>query len=466
MVQQLRAPRLLNGLILAVGAFFSATSVVAAATEQAAESGAHGDFAIVFLLVALLLFVAKLGGAIEKFGQPAVLGELIAGIGLSVVGFFGLPLVDGVRTNEVVTFLAELGAVILLFQIGLESNIAQLAKVGPRAFLVAILGVVCPFLLGYLLVGPVFFPEATTVTHLFIGAALVATSVGITASVFKSLGILSSRAAQTVLGAAVIDDVLGLLVLAIVSAIAKGSSPTPTDIAFMAGEAIVFLGVSIAAGHFLTKHISKAFSKIHTGTGMKLSLAFIFALGYSYAATLVGLAPIIGAFAAGLVLDAVDFDFFDGPVAVKKLEGITAGKHSKQIAKVIQQLHHSHIEDMIASLSLIFVPLFFAYTGLSIDVHSLLNPQVYILALVTTVIAVAGKLVSGLAASGKLSEKLLVGVSMVPRGEVGLIFAATGKALGAISDEVFSMIVLVVICTTVIAPSLITIFSRRLANAN
>jgi len=439
-------------------------------TGQADEehSGGHGEFGPIFLFLAILLLSAKVGGVIEKAGQPAVLGELLAGIGLSILAFVGVPMIDDIRTNETVAFLAEIGAVILLFQIGLESNIKQLMKVGLSAFLVALVGVIVPFTTGTFLLGPLFFPDGTFIAHLFLGASLVATSVGITASVFKSLKILKTQSAQTVLGAAVIDDVLGLLVLAIVSALATGGEVTPMFIARLSFEAFAFLGGAILLGTFLAKPISTFFSKIHTGSGMKLAIALTFALVFAYLATLVGLAPIVGAFAAGLVLDAVHFNSFSGPSIASRLAKLSSNLKSgekatkAELEKVIHKVGHTHIEDMIDNVALVFVPMFFAFTGLQIEIGSLLDPSIYLIAIVAGLVAVLSKVIAGIFAKGSFLEKLTVGMSMVPRGEVGLIFASIGRSLGAINAQEFSVIVLVVIITTFVSPPLIKILAQKL----
>lgn len=435
-------------------------------TADHEEGGGHGEFGTLFLFFAVLLISAKIGGIVEKFGQPAVLGELLAGIVLSLIAYLGVSQIDQIRHNEIFAFLAEIGAVILLFEIGLESNVRDLLKVGPNAVAVAIIGVVAPFVAGTFLVGPWLLPHAPNITHLFLGASMVATSVGITASVFKSLNILKNRSCQTVLGAAVIDDILGLLVLAIVSAIASGGDVSAGFIARLSLEAFAFLAGSLVLGGLIANQASNLFSKIHTGQGMKLALAFSFALGFAYLATLVGLAPIVGAFAAGLVLDAVHFKSFDAPTVSQALRELhikisKRKKSAAQLNKIINHVNHTHIEDMISSLSLIFVPLFFAYTGLQIEIDSLLNPNVYLIAGIASVIAILGKVVAGLAAKGSLTERLLVGASMVPRGEVGLIFASIGKSLGALNAEAFSVIVLVVIITTFIAPPIIKILALK-----
>lgn len=430
------------------------------------ESGSEHNFGMLFLFLAILLIAAKIGGVIEKAGQPAVLGELLAGIVLSFLAFLGVIQLETLRHQETIAFLAEVGAVILLFQIGLESNIKQLLKVGLNAFIVAVIGVVCPFLAGTFLIGPIFFPNATFIAHLFLGASMVATSVGITASVFKSLNILKTRAAQTVLGAAVIDDVLGLIVLAVVSAMASGGEVAPTFIARLSFEAIGFLGGAILLGSLLAKPISNFFSKIHAGHGMKLAIAITFALVFAYAATLVGLAPIVGAFAAGLILDAVHFDSFEAPSIAHVLEEMdiklnSRGNKTEDIKKLVSQVKHTHIEDMIENVSFVFVPMFFAFTGLQIEIESLLNPSIYIVALAASAVAIIGKLVAGFGAKGSLQEKIVVGMSMVPRGEVGLIFASIGRSLGAINAEEFSAIILVVIVTTFISPPALKILGKK-----
>ncbi len=442
------------------------------------EGGAH-HFGIVFAMFALVLLAGKLGNFVEKYGQPAVIGELLAGVVLSGIGYFltthvgaggllgGLgeiaAFIKDTAQNETISFLAQFGALLLLFSIGLESNLKEMKKVGGRALGVALIGVVVPFVAGSIILGPMFFGDESSNARLFLGASLVATSVGITASVFRSLKLTKSRAAQTVLGAAVIDDVLGLMVLAMVSALARGEELTAGVVAELVVTSFGFLAGSIILGTFLAKPISKLFSSIHDGIGMKLALAIGFALTFGYLAELFGLEPIIGAFAAGLLLDAVHFERFSDPDIVKDIKHLSDDDvHGENIATLIKRHRHAHVEDLINSIGLIFVPVFFVFTGMQIDFGSLLQPKLYLVAGIISIVAIASKWVAGLASDGSKNEKMLVGVSMVPRGEVGLIFAATGSAivdpdtgLNVLSNEVFSTIVLVVILTTFVAPSLI-----------
>ncbi len=439
----------------------------AAVAEHAAEAASHGGvehFGIVFLMVAIVLIAGKLGNFVEKFGQPGVIGELLAGIVLAGVGYAGWGLIGDIAGSQVISFLASFGAVLLLFSIGLESNVHEMKKVGPSALLVALIGVIVPFVLGSFVLGPLFYGDQSLNARLFLGASLVATSVGITASVFRSLKLTRRRVAKTVLGAAVIDDVLGLIVLAVVSSLASGGSVTASSVAIIAAKSFGFLGGALIVGTILAKPLSKAFSFITTGIGMKVTLAIGFALIFGYIAELFGLEPIIGAFAAGLLLEEVHFDSFDKPEIVHDLETLKYDdKHDKEkVNALIHKHNHAHVEDLIGSISHVFVPIFFVYTGLQVDIQSLLNVNLYLVAAIISVVAIAAKYVAGFGAKGTKTEKMLVGAAMVPRGEVGLIFAATGRSLGVLNDEMFSVIILVVIATTFIAPPIIGKLGKRL----
>lgn len=444
-------------ILVSVGLVLASPMTALAASESAESHGSAVHFGIVFAMFAMVLVAGKLGNFVEKFGQPAVIGELFAGIVLSAAGYFGWGFINETLNNTTIAFIASFGALLLLFSIGLESNVREMKKVGVNALLVALIGVVTPFVLGTYVLAPIFYEDASSNAKLFLGAALVATSVGITASVFRALKIIRTRAAQTVLGAAVIDDVLGLIVLAIVSALATGGEVTAASVALIAAKSFGFLAAALLIGNSLAKVISRFLRKINDGIGMKVTLAIGFALLFGYLAELFGLEPIIGAFAAGLLLDEVHFGHFDDPEIVHDLKALDfkAAKDRESVLTLIKKHRDTHIEDLVASISLIFVPVFFVYTGMQIDFGSLLQPKLYIIALIISAVAIAGKLVAGIAAKGSRREKLFVGISMVPRGEVGLIFAATGRSLGILDDELFSVIVLVVIITTFIAPPMI-----------
>jgi Kef-type K+ transport system membrane component KefB len=407
----------------------------------AAEAGAgHGLDPAVLAGLALIFVVAKLGGELfERLGQPAVLGELVAGIALGNLALVGLGGVAFLRDHAVVVALAEIGVIVLLFEVGLESNLSEMLEVGWASLLVAALGVVVPLLLGWA-VAAYFIPDAPTLAHLFIGATLCATSVGITARVLKDLGKVQTRESRIVLGAAVIDDVLGLLVLAVVAgairAAATGATLSTTGVLIIALKSLLFLFGALLAGRYLAPHVFRGGGRMATrGVLLCLALAFCFAL--AWLAALVGLAPIIGAFAAGLVLDEVHFEPF-----TRRGE---------------QDLH-----DLLAPVGAVLVPVFFVLMGMRVDVQAVAQPRLLWFASALTLAAIVGKQVCSLGVLGRGVNRLAVGVGMIPRGEVGLIFAGIGAALAlpdargvatpVIDAATFGAVVIMVVVTTLVTP--------------
>lgn len=427
------------------------------------DAGEHHMSFDILAYIAIILVAAKVSGVVERWKQPAVLGELLIGVFLGNLIYLGVSVFEPMKHDMILKFLAELGVIVLLFQIGLESNIGQMQKVGLRAFVVAIVGVVVPFVLGAYVAVPFLLPSSSDNTRLFLGAVLTATSVGITARVFKDLGKLKTPEAQIVLGAAVIDDVLGLVILAVVSAIVKSGSISPIEVGIILAKAVGFLALAIYLGGRYARSLGKIFSKIHRGTGMKFTITIVIGLLLSYISYLIGLAPIIGAFAAGLVLDPVHFNDYHEPDVVHEIRKLSKGVNNVNIKNHLREIisHHSHrhVEELIAPLGYFTVPLFFVLTGFQVDLKSFLDPQVLILAAGITVAAFVGKMLSGVVAGAV--DRVVVGVGMVPRGEVGLIFAAAGKALGVVDDKLYSAIVVMVILSTLLTPPILTMLIKQ-----
>jgi Kef-type K+ transport system membrane component KefB len=400
----------------------------------------HGLDPAVLIGVVVMLVAAKLGGELfERCAQPSVLGELGAGVVLGNLVIFGFTGLEGLKTNETIAALAELGVIILLFEVGLESDLRQMLEVGASSLLVALLGVVAPFLLGWA-VSAYFIPDEPMLGHIFIGATLCATSVGITARVFKDLGKLATREARIILGAAVIDDVLGLLVLAVVAgairAAASGGVLSMGDVVLIALKSIVFLVASIAIGHLLVPKMLRSAGRLET-RGVLLTLAISFCLFLAWAAAKVGLAPIVGAFAAGLVLDEVHYKPKDGR-------------------------SERDLRDLLQPVSTVLVPIFFVLMGLKVDLRLFARVDILGFALVLTLAAIAGKQICGFGVVERGVNRLAVGIGMIPRGEVGLIFAGIGATLmlptasgiiePVINPATFGAIVIMVIITTLVAP--------------
>jgi Kef-type K+ transport system membrane component KefB len=410
-------------LLLALFAAIPATAL--------ASGDAHGLGYEVWLILAGMLLAAKMGGEIAvRLNQPSVLGELCAGIILGNLYVIGIPTFEGAAQLVPVEFLAELGVVLLLFEVGLESTLTEMKAVAPTSGLVAIIGVVVPMLLGYG-ASLSLLPDAPFSLHLFIGATLCATSVGITARVLKDLNAMGRPETRVILGAAVIDDVLGLIVLAVVASIAEfGAVPGPMDLAVIIGLAGGFLLGALLLGAYVMPGVFRLASKLRTPdvlAAVAIGLCLLLA-GISGAA---GLAPIVGAFAAGLILDEVHVRPFGHKSA-------------------------HDLSEIIGPIVAIMAPIFFVRTGMMVELGGI-GTGPLLLALALTVVAIVGKLVSGLGVRGNTIDKLTVGIGMVPRGEVGLIFANVGAGIQfegepLIEAGVYAAIVLMVMATTVVTP--------------
>ncbi len=422
------------------------------------------------LWLAIILMSARLFAPLaERIGFPTVLGELLLGVALGNLPLLGIRFFDGVAQDPVIGFLAELGVIVLMLQIGLETRLADLLKVGGRSAIVGVVGVITPFLLGTFVAGPWLLPGLAMNAHLFLGAALAATSVGITGRVFRDLGQIDTLAARIVLGAAVIDDVLGLVILAVVSELVQAGSVSLGEVGGLTLRATVFLVGSIVLGRTLVPHSSRWLARLDKGHSMLFAQVLATGLFLSWLAHLAGLAPIIGAFAAGLLFEPMFLKSFETPKIVREVESLLPPETAETAGSLVDPLrealvHHTRQqhEHMLEPIGYLFVPVFFVLTGMQVDLSALSHPMVVAAALGVTAAAVAGKLVTGVTVRG-IANGWVVGWGMVPRGEVGLIFASAGKQLGVVSDTLFSVIVVMVILTTLIAPPALTFLLRRRA---
>ncbi len=428
----------------------------------AAGSGVVGEN---LLWLAIILMAARLFSPLtQRIGFPAVLGELLLGVVLGNLALVGVHYFDRVAADPIVAFLAELGVIVLLLQIGLETRLDDLVKVGLRATLVGVIGIAVPFVLGAYAVGPLLLPGKSDNTYLFLGATLAATSVGITGRVFRDLGRLGMAEAKIVLGAAVIDDVLGLVILAVVSSLVQAGSVSLGQIAMIVFEAVAFLGGSIVIGRLLAKHLAGRLAQLDAGPSMLFALVLASGLFLAWLAHAIGLAPIIGAFAAGLLFEPVWLQGFETPKLVQEIDVLLPQQEKPGLNERIREVlrkhaYHQH-EHMVEPIGYFFVPVFFVLTGMQVNLQTLADPGIVLIALGVTVAAVLGKLVAGFAA-GRGHNAWIVGWGMVPRGEVGLIFAAVGKQLGVVSEAIFSVIVIMVILTTLLTPPILTLLLRR-----
>ncbi len=415
----------------------------------------------VLLTLVVIYLASKIGGELSRMMDlPPVLGELVGGV---VVGASALHLVvfpdsgvaasdsiimtilqfinnltpDAVTSifqtqSEVVSVLAELGVIILLFEIGLESDLKELQKVGYQATIVACVGVAVPFAAGT--AGLVLLFHAPVIPAIFAGAALTATSIGITSKVLSEIGQLKSREGQIIVGAAVIDDILGIIVLAVVASLAKTGEVDIFNVIYLIVSATVFLIGSILLGKYFNQSFVAIANKLQT-RGNLIIPAFIFAFFMAFLGNAIHLEAILGAFAAGLVLDETD----------KRKE----------------------LDEQVKPIADILVPVFFVTVGAKVDL-GVLNPLVpgnregLIISTFLIVVAIIGKVVTGWSIFGQAGiNRLAVGIGMIPRGEVGLVFAGIGAASGTLDKPLQAAIVIMVILTTFLAPPLLRLAFKQ-----
>ncbi len=374
--------------------------------------------------------IAKIAGeGFRRTGQPAVLGELLAGvvIGPHALGIIDVPLGEsGEGLSTFYEILAELGLVVLLFSVGLETGLDELLRVGRRALAIAVVGVALPFGLG---AGYMAATGSATAEALFVGAAMSATSVAITARVLRDLGILDSTEANIILGAAVLDDVLALLLLTAVVQFGEGSSVDGVEIAVTAVVAVVFLAFTIVVGSRAVRRYSLHLERLPAPGPLVAALMLM--LGLSAAAGEIGLAGIVGAFVAGLML----------------------GESREQL----------RLEHQVQPIYEFLTPFFFVITGAKVDLGAALDGEVLLLALALAALAIAGKMIAGAAGSYGLGLRsmAITGTGMVPHGEIGLVVASIGLAQGSTGNDVFSAIVFMILATAIIVPPVLRVLVQR-----
>jgi Kef-type K+ transport system membrane component KefB len=421
-----------------------------ASTTETADSSLVLAGVLVSLVV--IYFASKLGGELSnRLGFPSVLGELVGGvvIGVSALHLLVFPgenadassslvmqflqVTDGLNPeavnsvfqaqSEVISVLAELGVIVLLFEIGLESNLKDLMAVGVQALVVACVGVVVPFAAGT--AGLMILFGVSAIPAIFAGAALTATSIGITSKVLSELGQLNSKEGQIILGAAVIDDVLGIIVLAVVASLAKDGAVDVSKVVYLIFSATGFLLGAIALGKLFNKSFIAVVERLKTRGDLILP-AFIFAFVMAYFAAAIHLEAILGSFAAGLVLDETD--------------------------------KRDELQKQVIPIADILVPIFFVTVGAKTDL-SVLNPAIpsnregLVMAAFLVIVAILGKVVTGLSVFGQEKiNRLAIGIGMIPRGEVGLVFLGIGSSTGVLSKPLEAAIIMMVIVTTFLAP--------------
>ncbi len=392
-----------------------------------------------FLQLVVILFIARLFGEVAvRFNLPSVIGELIAGL------IIGPSLFNLIHPTETIRLLAEIGIVLLLFEVGLETDIHRLMKTGSKPFIVALGGVVLPFVFGFFLSYSVF--KLSLIVSLFIGSTLTATSIGITMRVLSELKKQATHEAQIVLGAAVIDDIIGIILLSILFEFANGGGVSILNVGKIILFVSAFLLIAPIAAKFIANFIQN-YSKKSTIPGLLPATIVTLILFFAWLAHQVGAPPLIGGFAAGLALSKQFFLPLGPSFAVEQ-------HFSEKVEKQMQPIVH------------LFTPIFFVTIGLSLNLKTIPwdSPFIWGLSLSLLMAALLGKVLSGfLLIKEKQMVRWAIGIAMIPRGEVGLIFAEIGKSSGAFNNDLYAAMIIVIAVTTILAPFMLRFFySHRL----
>jgi len=424
-----------------------------------AAEGEAGEVSNLLLALVVMLVGGRIAGELcERVRTPSVMGELAFGVLLGSLSLMGVHRLDFIKHDPVVGALSQVGVILLLFYVGVESHIAEMLSVGWSAFLVAAIGVIVPSCLGWG-VSSWLQPHAHPLSHVFVGTILCATSVGITARVLSDLGQLRRPEAQIILGAAVIDDVMGLSVLAVVvgiiNSVARGVHESVAASALtVTATAALFVVGAVALGHYLARWLFRAAAWIRPrGSRLTASLAFCFLL--AWLAQKVGLAPIVGAFLAGLVIEE--------PRPSTEAPG-GGGAVNSQAGPAVSLT--SRLNPIVSFLA----PVFFVRTGAIMDLSAFASREGALLAVMLTLAAIMGKQACGLAVLQRGLDRVSVGLGMIPRGEVGLIFAVAGLQLvlpggqRVVDDITYGAVIVVVVATTLLTPPLLRWSLKRSAS--
>lgn len=430
-----------------------------------AQDGTQQHEGWILLALAIIIGGAGLSWVVRKLSLPTVLGELGLGMLLAVLAHYHVWFWGHVINSPTITLLAELGSILLLFEIGLESSFGDLLSVGKHGLVTALIGVIVPFLIGFFLVGVWIFASSNIQLNLFLGATLAATSTGISVRVFKDLGILRNPACQIVLTASIIDDILGLIILAFVSGLVIAGTLDLATVGHILINVIIFFVLALLVARKLTPKLIKWILKISHEESMIVITLVSICLFWAWFAHAIGLASIIGAFVAGLIMDEVVFRNAGQPQWYRKLVELSNNHANEETQQMIQDQiivrhHHERLVDLIKPLNYMLVPIFFVYAGMQVDLIAVANWNTLFYGLCLSVAAIAGKLISG-AFLPKAINRWIVGFGMVPRGEIGLIFALTGRQLGVFSSDVFAAVLLMVVVTSLITPLALQFIVKR-----
>lgn len=441
--------------------FFAKLSL--AATVQLAQTKYDP---IIYLWLVIFIFLSRGLSIVKKIGLPLVVGEILAGVILSELHMFGINLFHDAANNVMVQFLAEIGSIFLMFEIGIASKFSDLKKNMKLGFKLAIFGSMLTFSGGFF-IAKYLIPGSSLKLNLLVGIICAATATGISAKTFKDMGILRTREVKIVLVASILDELVSIFCFAIISAMLLETSRSLTNISLSILQVCCFFIFTVIFGQLITPLLTHWSTKIHAGLNMKVGVLLIICFLFSWIAYELGLAFVVGAFVAGLILDQVYFKSFSKSTFFLQLRHISSKIGDRdlrnQLNNVILTQEDRNLEEMLKPLSHFFVPVFFIYIGLQLNMENLFQTETLIATFTILAVSFIGRIISGYLVKGngiKLN-RLILGLGMTPIGEAGLIFAVFGKELGIVNNTVMSAVVSTLVIASIVTPIFIKLSIKR-----
>jgi Kef-type K+ transport system membrane component KefB len=439
--------------------FFFAILLLSVRFCFAATTGDSGDYdPVIFLWLVIFIFLSRSFSVVKKIGLPIVVGEILAGIILGDLHMFGINFIQNAENNVVIKFIAELGAIILMFEIGIESKFSDLRRNFKTGVKLAVTGSIFTFSAGYL-ISRYVIPHSNISLDLLIGTICAATATGISAKAFKDMRILGTKEVKIVLVASVIDELVSIIAFAIISAMVMENAFNLMNLSLSILQVVGFFIFTIIFGRWIAPWITTWSTKIHAGINMKVGVLFVICLFFAWLAHVMGLATVVGAFIAGLILDEMYFKSFSKSSFFRHLRGIASQIQDEKLRDHLHQTISTQeertLEELLKPISHIFVPVFFIYIGMMLDISALFNYRTLFITMALVIASFIGRIISGYLVRGKNLNKLIIGLGMTPIGEAGLIFAMFGKNLGLINNTVFTSVVSALVIAAITTPILI-----------
>lgn len=419
---------------------------------------------VIYLWLVIFIFLSRSLSFVKKVGLPLAVSEILTGIILGQLHLLGINLFTTAEDNTIIRFLAELGAIILMFEIGIESKFSDLRRNFKRGIKLAIIGSILTFAGGFI-ISWLLIQDSNIKVNLLMGLICAATATGISAKTFKEMNIIHTKEVKIVLVSSILDELISIICFGVISVMLVSASFSLSSISLSLIQALIFFIFAAIFGRWIVPLITTRSTKIHAGINMKVGVLLTICFLFSWVAHSLGLAFVVGAFIAGLILDEIYFKTFSRSNFLIQLRDLSMqvsdDKLRRKLTNVIRIQEGQTIKELLKPISHLFVPIFFIYIGMMLNIDDLIHPTTLIITLALLGISFFGRILSGFVIRGEKINHLILGLGMTPIGEAGLIFAVFGKIVGIIDENVLSAIVSTLVIASILTPVLIKFAIRK-----